>query len=96
MPTATARVETPNASKYLQQLCKHWAHKFPVDNDAERGRIDLGEGRLCIMTAEPAVLVVEATAGDGDALPRLQTVIADHLKRFAFREDLVFDWRMPA
>lgn len=31
MLTATTRCETPNAGKYLQQLCKHFAHKVEVD-----------------------------------------------------------------
>jgi hypothetical protein len=29
-----------------------------------------------------------AIEADADALPRLQEVVIDHLKRFAFREDL--------
>ena len=29
---------TPNASKYLQQLCKHFAHKVDVEYDETRGK----------------------------------------------------------
>ena len=32
-----SRVPTANASRYLQRLCKHWSHKFPVEFDTERG-----------------------------------------------------------
>ena len=35
--------------------------------------------------------MLRRAGGYGDAA-RLETVIADHLKRFAFREDLAFDW----
>lgn len=91
MSTTQAGVRTRNGSKYLQQLCKHWSHKFPVEFTPERGRIDLGEGRICTMEALPEVLTVQAT-GDEAALPRLEGVIADHIKRFAFKEELAFVW----
>lgn len=29
--TLTAMVPTTSGSRYLQQLCKHWSHKFAVD-----------------------------------------------------------------
>lgn len=31
MPASQANVATEHASRYLQRLCKHWAHKFPVE-----------------------------------------------------------------
>ena len=96
MPTSRARVPTSNGSKYLQQLCKHWAHKFPVENTAERGHIDLGQGRLCAMQASGDLLTVEATTDDETGLSGLESVIADHIRRFAFREDLVFCWQAAA
>ena len=33
---AVATVPTAHASRYLQQLCKHWSHKLPVEFDASR------------------------------------------------------------
>ncbi|SLK08963.1 DUF2218 domain-containing protein [Novosphingobium mathurense] len=30
---------TPNGSKYLQQLCKHWAYNLSVTFDEHRGEI---------------------------------------------------------
>ena len=36
---ATANVPTASASRYLQQLCKHWAHNLAVTFDAREGRI---------------------------------------------------------
>lgn len=92
MDTTQARLRTQNGSKYLQQLCKHWSHKFPVEFTPERGRIDLGEGRICAMEASPDALIVRASADDAAGLPRLEGVIADHIKRFAFKEELVFEW----
>ncbi len=44
MPTSRVDVATAYASRYLQQLCKHWAHKFPVEFDPNHGTIDLSHG----------------------------------------------------
>lgn len=89
---AVARVPTASGSRYLQQLAKHWSHKFPVAFDPLQGRIELPLG-LALLRAEPGILVVELEAQDADSLPRMKEVVASHLDRFAFREaPLLFDW----
>lgn len=91
--TRTARVPTTSGSRYLQQLCKHWAHKFETEFDASAGRVDLPMGRAT-MTAEPDALVVTLTVEDADKVETMQDVVAKHLDRFAFREaPLPFDWQ---
>ena len=52
MPISQARIATPLASRYLQQLCKHFAHKLPVEFDPQRGRIEFSIG-LCRLEASP-------------------------------------------
>lgn len=89
MPKSIAVVSTEHASRYLQQLCKHWSHKFAVEFSAVRGQIDLGEGRMVHLVADDNALTVEVEAGD---LLRLEQVVVDHIARFAFREELEFDW----
>jgi uncharacterized protein len=37
--SATAMVPTNSASRYLQQLCKHWAHNMAVEFTPERGTV---------------------------------------------------------
>ena len=37
--TATAQVPTAHASKYLQQLCKHWQHNLAVAFTADHGTV---------------------------------------------------------
>ncbi|MBT1154622.1 DUF2218 domain-containing protein [Aminobacter anthyllidis] len=90
MPKSTASVATEHASRYLQQLCKHWSHKFAVDFSPTQGRIDLGEGRIVDLRADDRTLTVDVEAED---LPRMEQVVVDHIVRFAFREELKFDWR---
>ena len=37
-----AEVPTESGSRYLQQLCKHWSHRFEVAFDAAQGTVRLG------------------------------------------------------
>ena len=91
MAKTKAIVPTAHASRYLQQLCKHWAHKFTVEFTPEHGRIDLGENRLVLMDANPENLVTTVEAPE-ENLSQLEDVVASHIVRFAFREELVFNW----
>ena len=91
MSQATAIVPTAHASRYLQQLCKHWANKFPVAFTPEHGQIDLGEDRLVILDADSEKLTVGVKTS-AENLARLQEVVVNHIVRFAFREELVFNW----
>lgn len=91
--TLTAHVPTPNASRYLQQLCKHWSHKFDVTFDAEQGLIPFPMGPIR-MKVEPEALVVTIEPKADADVERFKQVVADHLDRFAFREaPLTFDWQ---
>ena len=91
-----ATVSTGNAARYLTQLCKHWSHRFAVAFDDASGRIELPAG-LCRLTAGPGKLGVVIEAPDELALTRLETVVAEHLNRFAFREGaLAFAWTRTA
>lgn len=95
MPTSRADVATEHAGRYLQQLCKHWAHKFAVEFDPSHGSIEFSTGRT-VMDADATTLHIAVTTEEAEALERLETVVADHVKRFAFREELSFDWKREA
>lgn len=83
---------TEHGSRYLQQLCKHWSHKFEVAFDPENGTIQLLAGRIG-MTARPRQLEATLAAAAAEDLDRLQGVFEDHINRFAFREaPLAFAW----
>ena len=94
---STATIETPNASRYLVQLCKHWSHKFAVEYTPAHGEVPFGPDRTCIFDARPDALIVELRTADEATQTRMQGVVIDHLKRFAFREDLgEVMWHSPA
>lgn len=86
-----ARVPTADAQRYLGQLCKHFAHKIPVEHSEREGRITFGAG-VCRATSDEAALTLEIE-GTPDNMAALRDVVARHLVRFAFREELAIDWR---
>jgi len=91
---SVARVPTHSASRYLQQLAKHWSHKMAVVFTEEEGTIDFPNGARLAMRADSESLdVVLTVPADGD-VARIREVVSSHLDRFAFREaPLTFDWR---
>lgn len=101
---ATARTPTAHASRYLQQLCKHWQHNLVVDFTSERGTItfpkdargaDWPGDAIVTLSAEADALVTEITATAPGQLEALEGAVARHLDRFAFREaPLAFDWQV--
>lgn len=92
MINAQADVRTANASRYLQQLCKHWSHKFVVRFDEQTGDIGFSETRTVHLVSHPDRLSIRLTDVNEDALAELGRIVADHIERFAFRETLEFDW----
>ncbi|MYZ46781.1 DUF2218 domain-containing protein [Propylenella binzhouense] len=92
MPNSCTRVATANASKYLQQLSKHFAHKVAVEYDPHSARIGFPFGS-CRMRADERALEIACEAPNAEALARSQQVIDDHLVRFAWRERPEIVWR---
>ncbi|WP_407521371.1 DUF2218 domain-containing protein [Methylobacterium oryzisoli] len=84
-------VSTAHASRYLQQLCKHWSHKFETEFDPTSARIalPLGEARLA---ADADALTIDLAVDDAAKLPDFRAVVVRHIERFAFRETLTFEW----
>jgi len=90
---SVARVPTHSASKYLQQLAKHWSHKMEVTFSEEEGRIAFPNGVVLEMRADSETLDVALTVPEGEDVDRMRGVVSSHLDRFAFREaPLTFDW----
>ena len=89
--SSKALVATGKASGYLRQPCKHFGHKTEVEFSPEAGRIvfDFGVAEL---TVGADGLTMTANARNEDDLARLCRVLASHLERFAFCEDLDIHW----
>ncbi len=93
MTTSVCTIATEHGSRYLQQLCKHFAHKIPVSFDTAVGRIDFPIGGVDL-AADASGLTIRVTPQDAAETEALRDVVARHLVRFAFRETLAFDWSL--
>lgn len=85
MIITTAHYPTAHASRYLQQLCKHFAHKVQVSFDDTRGRAELPPGPA-EMTADATGLSIRIVSEDARAMIQARFVIDSHLVTFAHRE----------
>jgi len=94
--TYLGTAETQSASRYLQQLCKHWGHKFEVAFDPAHGRIAFDADTVLTLDAGPERLALRLDAVDPERAGRMTGVVTEHLKRFAFREELAVDWHEEA
>lgn len=94
MPSSNLNFTTIHASKYLQQLGKHFGHKVPVTFTpmAGEGALPFGD---CKMSATDNNLHLTVT-GEAKDLRRLEQFVGDHLARFAFRENPTIKWQRAA
>jgi uncharacterized protein len=92
MVQSMARVTTERATIYLQQLCKHFAHKLPVEFSPEQGVIPFSVG-ICRLAAADDILTLKAEAEDAERLVQLQDIVTRHLLRFAFRDPPDVVWQ---
>jgi uncharacterized protein len=100
--SSTAIVPTAQSRKYMQQLCKHWAHNLSVEFDATAGTVifpkdargaEWPDQAVVTMTAQDEGLLCRINASAPGQLDGLKGALARHLDRFAFREaPLTFDW----
>jgi hypothetical protein len=101
--SSTVRIPTAKASRYLQQLCKHWSHNLAVEFTEEKGGVVFPRNARGAEWPGDAVLLMQAH-GDGlecrleasapGQLAALKGAVARHIDRFAFREaPLTFDWQ---
>lgn len=92
MYIAQATYETSNGSRYLQQLCKHFAHKVDVTYDTHMGRCALPSGPAR-MQADDRGISFHLTAQAASEIVTAKYVIDSHLVTFAHRESFTgLDW----
>jgi hypothetical protein len=102
MIASDVRVPTANASKYLQQLCKHWAHNLDVTFTPHQGRVvfprnargaDWPGDAVLELAADGESLDAHLSASAPGQLAALKDAVVRHVERFAFKEMLAFNWR---
>lgn len=87
MKQTTAVLKTEQASRYLTQLCRHFAHKVDVSWEGGHGECRFVCGNATL-DASAGELRIGASAPDEAQLHETQSVVERHLVRFAFRENI--------
>ncbi len=98
--TTEARIETGNASRYLDELCRQLdarSHAKPelgvqVEWTDAAGTVDFGWGR-CSMRAGETMLELQAEAPDQNGLQQVRELITRHIDKVARDGELPLTWR---
>ena len=80
----------------MRKLGQHWSHRYPVAFEpADTCTIRLPHA-VCVLHATGDALEVEVTTDPAEDQARIEGVVEEHVKRFGFREELVFPWERAA
>ncbi|MBU6207075.1 MAG: DUF2218 domain-containing protein [Alphaproteobacteria bacterium] len=91
--TSNGFAQTVLAERYIQQLVKHWSHRFATSYADGRGEIPFGETKHATLIAQQDGIAIQLTTSDTDEDASMRGVIETHLDRFAFREaPLIYHW----
>jgi hypothetical protein len=97
MITDKGYATTQNANRYIQQLCKHWSHKFQVETGERAGKIHFSDDVTIDLSAQRERIEVLIHAAIESEIATIRAVVANHIGRFAFREaPLTFVWERDA
>lgn len=84
-------LETPQGSRFINLLCKHWRHKFEVEFDENHGFINMLEA-TCRMEASPSALKITVHT-EASQVACWEEVLVVHLQRYVKPEEVLhFDW----
>jgi hypothetical protein len=93
--TATGFAVCEKPEKYIQQVAKHWSHKYATSYDEGDGMgvFPFSEHTNAVMTARDNGIAITLTTADRDENVHMRGVIERHIDRFAFREaPLTYTW----
>lgn len=88
---AKAYVKTEQPAKYINRLCKHFAHKTTVEYDDHKGNISFRMGKGLIQKT-PDGLMLQAEALSREELAEVIDIMDRHFVRVAWQEELTLQW----
>lgn len=92
MKQSTTTIATQAASQYIGKLCRHFRHKIETEYTPNTGLATFPFG-TCHMTATPTDLIFDITADHTEGVEKIKGVLVRHLVKFAYKEELVVEWR---
>ncbi len=95
MQTRHGTMATERPERYAKQLAGHWARKGSAGEEGGATVIRFETGQVVELRAEPGALRIAASVPDAGDPDRFAEVVAEHLQRFAHREELSVAWEQP-
>lgn len=92
MMKAVSFVKTDTPSKYINRLCKHFAHKVVVNYNDDKGEITFDMGTGSIFKYNDGLLLV-AEADQQENLETVIDIMDRHFVRVAWQEEVKLDWK---
>ncbi len=92
---SSTTITTAEPARIILRLCKHWGHRYTVDYDETRGRIELPLG-LCLLTAGEGTLDFRLEGTPDADMDKFEQVVADHAQRMARGETYTWQWTRQA
>ncbi|WP_068074805.1 DUF2218 domain-containing protein [Novosphingobium lentum] len=84
---------TTSGARYVQQLVKHWSHKFATTYADGHGEVPFSDAAAAAFDVRDDGIAITLTTPGAEDDARMRGVIQVHLDRFAFREaPLSYSW----
>lgn len=91
MLTSNALITVENPSRYINRLCKHWSHKFTIEQTEHHSSIDFGTAQ-CTLTHADDQLTLNLSSHSAEDLEKMQQVVANHLIRMSSKNIANVSW----
>ena len=91
MPSSQLRLRATKAPGYFDSLCKHFARKVSVTQEAGHAHVLFPMGQ-CNMSVDGQLMRFSCSADDESALDAVKTIISTHVVRFGELKDAQVDW----
>ena len=85
-------VNTKKGAKYVQRLCKHFAHKVQAHWQETQGQVQFEMGTTDIFASTDALTLI-CKANNAIDLGDIVDTIDQHFQRFAKADQLVLEWQ---
>ena len=82
----TGHAQCEKGARYVQQLIKHWSHKFDAAFADGVGTVTFSDTASVRLAATDSGIDIALSVADAAEAERMRAVIEKHLDRFAFRE----------
>lgn len=86
-----ATVATQHGALYITKLCRHFAHKVPIQRADNKACIEFPFGD-CRIEVDANHVHFTMNVADSDDLSRAEQVVADHFVRMATRDQPQVVW----